>query len=116
MVFIAIFATSYHANAQLGVKLGYNFAKQSGVVSDGYSEKSLNNVLFGAFMEKDVIPLLGIRIGAEFSPKGVKGENGDYFEELKINYLEIPVQAKVKLGPLYVLGGVYGAFALKGAL
>lgn len=115
VMFIAVFAISYQANAQLGVKVGYNFAKTSGDIEDGYSEKSLNNLHFGAFLEKDLIPLLDIRLGAEFSPKGSRVENGDYFDELKINYLEIPVQAKVKLGPIYALGGVYGAFALKGS-
>lgn len=114
VVLVAVFAISYQAKAQLGVKVGYNFAKQSGDVQDGYSDKSLNNVFFGAFMEKDIIPLLDIRIGAEFSPKGSRAENGDLFDEWKINYLEIPVQAKLKLGPVYALGGVYGAYALGG--
>jgi hypothetical protein len=115
VMFIALFAISYQSQAQLGVKLGYNFAKMSGFETGGADEKSLNNVVFGAFMEKDLIPLLDIRLGAEFSPKGIRIESGSDFSELKINYLEIPVQAKVKLGPVYALGGVYGAFALKGA-
>ncbi len=113
-MFIAVFAISYQANAQLGVKLGYNFAKQSGSELTGMSEKSLNNLMFGAFLEKDLIPLLDLRIGAEYSPKGTKYEGGGYYTQAKINYLEIPIQAKLKLGPVYALGGVYGAYALSG--
>ncbi len=115
VMFVALFAISYQSKAQLGVKLGYNFAKMSGLDTGGADEKSLNNLVFGAFMEKDLIPLLDIRLGAEFSPKGMRVESGSDFSELKINYLEIPVQAKVKLGPFFVLGGVYSAFALKGS-
>ncbi len=114
VLFIAIFAISYQTKAQLGFKLGYNFAKQSGTDAPGMSEKSLNNLILGAFYEKDLIPLLGLRIGAEYSPKGTKFEGGGFYTQAKINYLEIPIQAKVKLGPVYALGGVYGAYALGG--
>ena len=113
-MFIAVFAISSQTNAQLGVKLGYNFAKISGADGSGTDEKSVNNVLLGAFFEKDLIPLLDLRVGAEFSPKGIRLEGGGDFDQIKINYLEIPVQAKLKIGPVYALGGVYGAFALKG--
>jgi len=113
-MFIAVFAISYQANAQLGVKLGYNFAKQSGDIPAGETEKSLNSFYAGVFMDKDLIPLLDLRIGVDYSPKGAKTENAVGYTQAKINYLEIPVLAKVKLGPLYVLGGVYGAYALNG--
>ena len=114
-IFLAVMLIgSFQAKAQLGVKIGYNFAKMSGDVSDGYSEKSLNNVCFGAFFEKDLIPLLDIRAGVDFSPKGYREENGDMYNQAKINYLEIPVQIKLKVGPIYALGGVYGAYAMKG--
>ena len=113
-MFIAVFAISYQASAQLGVKIGYNFAKQSGTEFPGMSDKSLNGMLFGAFMDKDLIPLLDLRVGLEYSPKGVKLEGGGFYAQTQLNYLEIPIQAKVKLGPVYGLGGVYGAYALSG--
>ena len=116
IVFVALFGLTIQANAQLGVKLGYNFAKMSGDTEPGYTEKSLNNMLFGAFFEKDLIPFLDLRLGVEYSPKGYKEESGDLYNEWTLKYIEIPVQAKVKVGPVYALGGVYGAFATKGTL
>jgi hypothetical protein len=104
----------FQANAQLGVKLGYNFAKLSGVDYGTADEKFNNNFAFGAFYEKDLIPLLDLRLGLDFSPKGNKVEAGDDEYKMTVNYLEIPIQAKVKLGPIYALGGVYGAYALGG--
>jgi len=110
----AMLIGNFQANAQLGVKLGYNFAKMTGDVDAGYSEKSLNNLTLGAFLDKDLIPLLDLRLGVDYSPKGSRQENGNDFDQLQLNYLEIPIQAKIKLGPVYALGGVYGSFALKG--
>ena len=102
-------------HAQLGLKLGYNFAKISGIdVVPGYSEKSLNNIQGGVFYEKGLIPLLGLRIGLDYSPKGSKEVKGSDYDQTTFNYLELPLLAKVKLGPMYALGGFYGAYALNG--
>ncbi|MCF6242022.1 MAG: PorT family protein [Bacteroidales bacterium] len=98
--------------AQLGVKAGMNFAKMTD------ADKSLNNPQAGVFMDKDFIPLIKIRIGLDYSPKGAVSEytllGVTTKNEIQINYLELPVLAKVKLGPLYGLGGVYGAYAMNG--
>ncbi len=118
VVIVAAFA--FQANAQIGVKLGYNFAKQTEFIAkqpgfnlDEY-KKASQGVLYGGFFDKDLIPLLDIRVGLEYSPKGVKvGRNDDYIQT-QINYLELPVLAKVNIGPLYGLGGVYGAYAMNG--
>ncbi|MBN2757820.1 MAG: PorT family protein, partial [Bacteroidales bacterium] len=40
--------------------------------------------------------------------------DADNYMQSTLNYLEIPILAKVKLGPVYALGGVYGAYALNG--
>lgn len=114
MLLFFIFGTN-QSQAQLGIKLGYNFAKVGGKdVASGYSEKSLNNFQGGIFFDKDLIPLLDLRIGLDYSPKGYKEINGDWYNQGKLNYLELPVLAKVKLGPIYALGGFYGAYALNG--
>ncbi|MDF1547825.1 MAG: porin family protein [Bacteroidales bacterium] len=110
----ALLIGNFQAIAQIGGKIGYNFAKQSGQETPGMSEKSLNNVMFGVFLDKDLIPLLDLRVGLEYSPKGTRFELDDLYIQGTYSYLEIPVQAKIKLGPVYALGGVYGAYALKG--
>ncbi len=117
---VAVFAFSYNANAQIGVKLGYSFARQTehiakmpGVNLDDY-KKSLNSFCAGIFFDKDLAPLLDLRVGLDFAPKGLKLKKDEVDVSSKINYLEIPILAKVKLGPVYGLGGVYGAYALNG--
>lgn len=110
----AVLFLSFQAKAQLGVHIGYNFAKVSGIESTGFDEKYLANPSAGLFFEKDLIPLLNIRLGAAYSPKGYHLAVDDFYTKSSVNYLEIPVLAKVKLGPVYALGGVYGAYALNG--
>lgn len=100
--------------AQIGIKGGMNFAKQSGVDFTGASEVYLSNFQFGVFTHKDLIPLLKIRVGMDYSPKGTKWESGSDYIQGTYNYLELPVLARVKLGPVYGLGGFYGAYALNG--
>ncbi|RLD65689.1 MAG: hypothetical protein DRI95_08100 [Bacteroidetes bacterium] len=108
------FLVSFSVMAQIGIKAGMNFAKQSGNQTTGFSEKSLNNFNFGLFTHKDLIPLLKLRFGLEYSPKGTNWESGSDYEQATFNYLELPVLARVKLGPVYGLGGFYGAYALSG--
>jgi len=98
--------------AQIGVKAGMNFAKQSGNNVTSYSEAYLSNFNFGLFTHKDLIPLLKIRVGLDYSPKGTKWDSGNDYEQATYNYLELPVLARVKLGPVYGLGGFYGAYAM----
>jgi hypothetical protein len=106
---------SVESKAQLGLKIGYNFASQPDKdVTAGYSSKSLNSFHAGVFFDKDLIPLLDVRVGLDYSPKGFKEENGDWYNQVKLNYIELPVLAKVKIGPFYGLGGFYGAYAMNG--
>lgn len=117
---IAIMFT-LQSNAQLGVQLGANFAKIdgytpriTGIGVTGLSEEYLSNVSGGVYFDKDLIPLVGLRIGVMYSPKGANYASEDVFVQTGLNYIEVPIQAKVKAGPLYVLGGAYGAYALSG--
>ena len=104
------------ASAQLGVQVGYNFAKVSGIDDGGFEEKSLNSLAGGIFFEKDVIPLIDLRIGVLYSPKGYHYAYGDeFYTKMYLNYVEVPLQAKVKVGPLYALGGFYAAYAVDGS-
>ena len=117
---IAIMFT-LQSNAQLGVQLGANFAKIdgytpriAGIGVPGLSEEYLSNVSGGVYFDKDLIPLVDLRIGVMYSPKGANYANEDGFVQTGLNYIEVPIQAKVKAGPIYVLGGAYGAYALSG--
>ncbi len=104
----------FSSKAQIGVKAGMNFAKMSGTNLANTTEVSLNSFQFGVFTHKDLIPLLKIRVGLEYAPKGTKYEDGSSYLQTTFNYLELPVLARVKLGPVYALGGFYGGYALNG--
>jgi hypothetical protein len=107
---------SVSIHAQLGIHLGYNMAKLNGADAPaGAKEKYLGNISGGAFFDKDIIPFLDIRIGAMYSPKGFRWEvDGSNSLKTTLNYIEVPVLAKIKIGPVYALGGAYGAYALNG--
>ncbi len=108
LLLVFITTISISSFAQLGVKAGMNFAKMTD------ADNTLNNLQAGVFMDKDFIPLIKIRVGLDYSPKGAAFESSLMNSSTQINYLELPVLVKVKLGPLYGLGGVYGAYAMNG--
>jgi len=106
LVFITII--SIPSFAQFGVKAGMNFAKMTDL------DESLSNFQGGIFWDKDFIPLLDFRVGLDYSPKGGSLSDANSSIETQLNYLELPVMAKLKLGPVYALGGLYGAYAMSG--
>jgi hypothetical protein len=112
--FVLLF--SFQTQAQLGVHIGYNFSKISGIDAGAWHEKYLPNLSAGLFFDKKIVPLIDIRIGAMYSPKGEKLTLGDYYSKTTLNYIEIPLQLKAKVGPLYGLAGVYGAYAVNGKI
>jgi hypothetical protein len=76
---------------------------------------------FGLVIEKDLIAVLDLRIEALYTQKGSKqtsdaltGLGVTYDVNSVYNYFEIPIMAKIKLGPVYVTAGPYFAYALSG--
>jgi hypothetical protein len=116
VLIISILFFSFLGKAQMGLQIGYNFSKIDGSepIIPSLSEKYLSNLSGGIFYDKDIIPLLDIRLGLIYSPKGTNYKNGGFYSKTTINYLEVPLLAKIKVGPLYALGGVYGGMALNG--
>jgi hypothetical protein len=107
LVFVTLI--SIPSFAQFGIKAGMNFAKMTD------ADNSINNFQAGIFWDKDFIPLLKFRLGLDYSPKGGSYTLiGSSSTDISLNYLELPVLAKVKLGPVYGLGGFYGAYAMNG--
>jgi hypothetical protein len=113
---IAAFALmfSLQTKAQLGIQVGYNFSKIDGYEWSGADEKYLPNLCAGLFFEKDLVPFLDLRVGALYSPKGSRYTQGDLYQKVFLNYIEVPLQVKAKVGPLYALAGGYGGYALNG--
>jgi hypothetical protein len=107
------------ATAQkIGVKIGLNMATmtsdQSGFNND---KKSLIGVNGGLILEKKLVPFISLQGEVLFSQKGIYQKPDDKnFTKTTINYIEIPVSVKIKLGPtpLFFLGGPYIGYAMNG--
>ncbi|WP_439184807.1 outer membrane beta-barrel protein [Carboxylicivirga taeanensis] len=93
-----------------GIRAGY---QNSIFMLDGSKvfDDPLNGFYVGFFRSNNIVPLLKWDSGIEYFQLG--GKSGD--EELKLHYLSIPLSLKLKLGPVYALGGVNGALKLGGS-
>ncbi len=109
----------FSVNAQkFGAKVGANFA---GMMSSQEipGSKMAPGMNVGVLTELG-LDMIGLRIEANFSQKGFnifnEVEAGNMITDSKVNYeyIEIPILAKVKLGPLYAVAGPYFAIAIKG--
>jgi hypothetical protein len=84
---------------QAGVKGGVNLANTR--VEDTSSEMSDSRLgmALGGFVAIPVSPLFSIQPEALFSMKGDQASNGDATATLQLDYIEVPVLAKLTLAP-----------------
>lgn len=98
-------------DAKLGVIAGYNLSDVKLNGSDGDAGDA-DGFYAGVLWEEQLIPLLRIQSGLKYIKNGWSydntGANGK--ERAVLNYLMVPVAARLKIGPLYAIGGVYGAY------
>jgi len=107
---------------RIGVKLGANVAGMySTTPVDG--SKALTGLHAGLVVEKKIIALLSVRSNIMFSQKGysvddtyttVGVEVNNKYKAL-LNYGTVDLQAKLKLGPGYVVAGPYFGYAINGS-
>jgi hypothetical protein len=106
-VLLAFCFVSVKAQNKIGIRAGYqcsNWADKDGArLGD-----PLNSFYVGLFKENKLIPALHFGIGFEYFQNGYKGSNTDNKQVLHI--LSVPVYAKVKIGPVFALGGLAGNF------
>jgi len=102
-----------------GVKAGYNYSTFRGETSSLSTIEGLSGFYIGGLVELPISDVLSIQPELIFSRQGValrqelKGfglnvsiNNAD----IRLDYLNIPVMAKVNLGPLFLQGGVQFGF------
>ena len=102
-----------------GVKAGYNYSTFSGETSSLSTIEGLSGFYIGGLVDLPISDVLSIQPELIFSRQGValrqeiKGfglnvsiNNAD----IRLDYLNIPVMAKVNLGPLFLQGGVQFGF------
>lgn len=120
-----LFLAANVAEAQIraGAKAGVNFARVN-VDDDNLNDEteSVPGLLIGGFINFNIAPVISIQPEVNFSQKGYKmdyeadvmGSTVTTSTTATLNYLEIPVNVKVGLGPLYAMAGPYFGYALSG--
>lgn len=121
--FVLAFLFSIDTNAQIGVKLGANFA---GLNSSTETEGSAMRIGLngGVIYEVGILPLGLLKLHTEllYSQQGFTVNNEtkgtgtttvvDY--KVSLDYIKLPIMARVKLGPLFVAAGPYFGYAING--
>lgn len=89
------------------IRAGWQYSSyRNGNVVNDY--QPLSSFYAGYYRDNKIIPMLRLGTGIEFSQVG---QISDVSPSITLSYLSIPIDLKLKLGPLFVLGG--GAFAFK---
>lgn len=83
------------AGARIGVKAGANLANQTGDAEGASSKLGLAG---GVFVELKAGPKVAIQPELLYTQKGSKEESGGIEEKVKLDYIEVPVLLKLKLG------------------
>ncbi len=123
---IAVLCTvSGYAQSAIGLKGGINIANVTELQeAENLSPKSITGLNLGAYAEFSITPLLAIQPEINFLQKGsqVSGLNFEDHSDVKvkmvINYLEVPVLAKIRFGTEklkgYAMAGPSVGYALGG--
>ena len=116
LIALTIFGLT-QANAQnFGFKGGYNYSSFNGEVAKDNTNtlKGLSGFYVGALLELPLGDVISLQPEVIYSRQGAAWEQknilGEFKKDLKLDYLNIPVMAKVNLGPLFLQGGVQFGF------
>lgn len=82
---------------QLGVRAGYNMSNLNGDMADEFDSKSLSGFHIGLFTEFPLAPRFSIQPEVIYSTQGAKFESAFGDADLRTQYLNVPVLAKVYL-------------------
>ena len=119
LIALTIFGIT-QANAQnFGFKGGYNYSSFNGEVAKENTLKGLSGFYVGALLELPLGDVISLQPEVIYSRQGAAWEKdynvpilgkGSLKNDLRLDYLNIPVMAKVNLGPLFLQGGVQFGF------
>jgi hypothetical protein len=91
------------AKAQLGVKGGLNVAELTGREGESSSYKAFYHV--GVFYEAKLLGPLAIQPEVQYSVAGGRLKSAFTNYDSKLQYLTVPILAKLTLGPVFVEAG-----------
>ncbi|WP_051718632.1 porin family protein [Hymenobacter sp. IS2118] len=102
IVLLSVFCVPF-AQAQLGVKGGLNVAELTGREGESSSYKAFYHV--GVFYEAKLLGALAIQPEVQYSVAGGNLKSAFTNYDSKLQYLTVPVLAKLTLGPVFVEAG-----------
>jgi len=93
-----------------GIRAGWQYSGiyESGSIPNGYDP--LSSFYVGLYKDVKIVPLLRFGVGLEYSQVGIVSNNSNIDNSLKLHYLYVPLYLKVKLGPVFALGGASPGF------
>ena len=119
LIALTIFGLT-QANAQnFGFKGGYNYSSFNGDVAKDNTLKGLSGFYIGALLELPLGDVISLQPEVIYSRQGAAWEREYNLpivgkttlkNDIKLDYLNIPVMAKVNLGPLFYKGACNLAF------
>jgi hypothetical protein len=124
VLFTVVFASPLFAQfPRFGIKGGVNLASQkiNGQDAGGDDLQSFPALVAGAFTTFRIASWLQVQPEALYSVKGARFEEGGFSSTTLVDYLEVPVLARVsrrgdgRFG-FYAAGGPYAAFQLRGRI
>lgn len=89
----------------IGVRAGWQISGiyENGSIPDGYGTNS--GFYAGFFKDTKIIPLLKLGTGLEYGQVGLIRDSVNVNTKRILHYIAIPIDLKVKLGPVFALGG-----------
>ena len=99
IVLSAFYFSNLNAQIMIGPKLGLNLASWSNVtLSNGDKKVPVMGINIGGVCNFSVNKMFSLQPELLYSGKGNNIKNGSYYDKEYINYLEIPILAKVSFG------------------
>ncbi len=92
-----------------GIRAGWQI---SNFYDNGNSDDNLNSFYVGLFGEKKLVPLLRLGAGLEYHTVGTSLSSSNITAKYTRHSISIPVYLRMKLGPVYALGGVAPDFGI----
>ncbi|MBS2098569.1 outer membrane beta-barrel protein [Carboxylicivirga linearis] len=98
-VVLTLFISTQAQDKSMGLRIGYQSSYM--MVDNSKVGSSGNSFYVNAYRDNKLLPFLFFHSGLQYSQSESTIESHDY----KINYLGAPLAMKVKVGPIYALGG-----------
>ena len=105
-----LYAQDKDKKQKIGIRAGFHTAAMVYEGSKPDTARRLNSFYVGLFRDNKIAPILHFGTGIEYFQNGLK-----YTGSTKrvLHTLSVPLDLKVKLGPVFVLGGAAANFKVK---